>query len=53
MPRAAFLAALWIWCTTEEVCAALYVPFFMLVLIGVRVGIFSVSYICKIVFLCT
>ena len=38
------------WCTRKEVRAALAVLMFALVLIGVRVGIFSFSYICRIVF---
>ena len=52
LPSAAFFAAIWLWLTREEVRVSLAVLLFALVLIGVRVGIFSFSYVCKIVFSC-
>ena len=52
LPSTAFPSDFWLWITREEVRAALTVILFDLVLIGVRVGIFSVSYVFKIVFLC-
>ena len=51
LPSADFLSTFWLWSTREEVRADLAVLLFALVLIGIRVGIFSFSYVCKIAFL--
>ena len=42
-----------LWHTREEVCAALSVLLFVLVLSDICVGMFIFSYVCKLFFKCT
>ena len=53
LPSETFLSAFWLWCTREELRAALAILLFALVLIGICFDFLSFSYICIIVFLCT